>query len=124
MPETLSREHLAREVHAAWRDGMRLQCREVAPERMQWDTLSTEDHALDAYIADRVISAALAHAEPAEARLTALQNELWALLGKWAAREEAIRTDPDWGKHPSGIVERNTLFDCRWQLAALLEAQP
>lgn len=53
----VNREALAREVHAAWRDGMLAQGRDVAPHRMTWETLSPEDHALDAYIADRVAAA-------------------------------------------------------------------
>lgn len=51
---------VAQEVHAAWRDGMLRQGREVAPHRMTWDTLSSEDHELDAYIAERVAATALA----------------------------------------------------------------
>lgn len=45
---------IAQEVHAAWRDGMIQQGREVAPQRMEWDTLSEQDQALDKYIAERV----------------------------------------------------------------------
>ena len=45
---------LAQEVHAAWRDGMLSQGREVAAERMQWETLTEEDKKLDRYIAERV----------------------------------------------------------------------
>jgi hypothetical protein len=45
---------LAQEVHAAWRDGMLAQGREVASERMSWDTLSAEDRALDEHIAERI----------------------------------------------------------------------
>jgi hypothetical protein len=47
-------ERLAQEVHAAWRDGMLTQEREVSPERMSWDTLSDEDKALDKYIGGRL----------------------------------------------------------------------
>lgn len=45
---------LARVVHAAWRDGMLAQGREVAPNRMKWETLSEEDQALDICIAENV----------------------------------------------------------------------
>lgn len=45
---------LAKEVHAAWRDGMLNQGREVAPERMEWDTLSDADKRLDRYIGERL----------------------------------------------------------------------
>jgi hypothetical protein len=45
---------LAQEVHAAWRDGMLDQGRQVAPERMMWDTLSEQDKALDKYIGARL----------------------------------------------------------------------
>lgn len=41
---------LAQEVHAAWREGMLAQGREVAPERMSWETLSDQDKLLDRYI--------------------------------------------------------------------------
>ena len=40
-----------RDVHAAWRDGMLAQGREVAPERMRWETLSEQDRELDDGIA-------------------------------------------------------------------------
>jgi len=40
-----------REVHRSWRDTMLLQEREVAPERMAWDTLSIYDQVLDRTIA-------------------------------------------------------------------------
>lgn len=49
-----AQEQLAREVHAAWRDGMLRQRREVAPNRLDWATLSEEDQELDAYIARRM----------------------------------------------------------------------
>jgi hypothetical protein len=52
----LGRERLAREVHAAWRDGMIAQGREVAPERMEWETLSDHDRDLDRYIGERMAS--------------------------------------------------------------------
>ena len=45
---------LAQEVHAAWRDGMLAQGRPVSPERMEWDTLSDDDQALDRYIGRRL----------------------------------------------------------------------
>lgn len=45
---------LAQEVHGAWRDGMLEQGREVAPERMAWETLSEQDKALDRYIGARL----------------------------------------------------------------------
>jgi hypothetical protein len=45
---------LAQEVHAAWRDGMQIQGREVAAERMEWDTLSEQDKELDKYIGSRL----------------------------------------------------------------------
>jgi len=45
---------LAQEVHAAWRDGMLEQGREVAAERMDWETLSEQDKALDRYIGQRL----------------------------------------------------------------------
>lgn len=60
-------EALAREVHAAWRDGMLAQGRDVAPHRMTWETLSPEDHALDAYIADRLAAALASTPAPAGA---------------------------------------------------------
>jgi hypothetical protein len=50
----IGKEHLGREVWAAWRDGMLEQGREVAPERMDWDTLSEQDRALDRYIGERI----------------------------------------------------------------------
>lgn len=45
---------LAQEVHAAWRDGMIDQGREVSAERMTWETLSEQDKALDKYIGGRL----------------------------------------------------------------------
>lgn len=53
-------ERLAREVHAAWRDGMLSQRREVARGRREWGTLSAEDRALDAAIALRVLAVVVA----------------------------------------------------------------
>lgn len=37
-------------IHRVWRDTMLSQGRPVAPERMQWDTLSEQDRELDAAI--------------------------------------------------------------------------
>ncbi len=42
------------EVHAAWRDGMLSQGRDVPKARMHWGTLTDEDRALDDYIAARL----------------------------------------------------------------------
>lgn len=44
-----------REVHSAWRDGMRAQRREVAPNRLRWETLEERDRLLDGEIAERVL---------------------------------------------------------------------
>jgi hypothetical protein len=43
-----------RDVHREWRDGMLFQDRHVSPERMQWETLSNRDQALDNRIAARL----------------------------------------------------------------------
>jgi len=45
-----------REVHRAWRDHMLKQQRQVASERMSWDTLSNDDKSLDVSISYDVIS--------------------------------------------------------------------
>ena len=45
---------IAKEVHAAWRDGMLNQGRPVATDRMRWNTLHRLDHELDLYIAQRL----------------------------------------------------------------------
>lgn len=42
------------DVHREWRDGMLFQDRAVAPERMKWETLSSQDRALDDRIAARL----------------------------------------------------------------------
>jgi hypothetical protein len=47
-------QRLAQEVFEAWRDGMLRQGREVAPERMNWWTLSKQDQELDEYIGERL----------------------------------------------------------------------
>jgi len=47
-------EEIAREIHAAWRDGMLAEGRPVAQDRMTWDTLWEKDRELDRYIAARV----------------------------------------------------------------------
>lgn len=52
-------EDLARVVHKAWRDGMLDQGREVAEARLEWETLSDEDKALDHYIAEQIVDAVL-----------------------------------------------------------------
>lgn len=57
-------DRLAREVHAAWRDGMLQQGREVAHERMTWETLTLEDQMLDASIAGRLYHAITRPAAP------------------------------------------------------------
>lgn len=44
-----------REVHTLWRDGMLAQGRQVAPERMSWDTLDTKDRWLDHIIAGNLV---------------------------------------------------------------------
>ena len=45
-------EKLGKEdVHREWRDGMLAQGRKVSTERMEWETLSDEDHQLDDRIA-------------------------------------------------------------------------
>ena len=46
----------AREVHRSWRDNMLLQGRYVDNDRMDWDTLSTEDKELDRAIAHDIIT--------------------------------------------------------------------
>lgn len=56
-PSNSAGEVLAKEVHAAWRDGMLIQQRKVASERMKWETLSEDDHQLDLYIAARLFYA-------------------------------------------------------------------
>ena len=43
---TTDAELLGIEVHAAWRDGMLQQGREVAPNRLYWKTLSEQDREL------------------------------------------------------------------------------
>jgi hypothetical protein len=43
-----------KDVHREWRDGMIAQGRTVAPERMNWDTLSEQDKELDERIASRL----------------------------------------------------------------------
>jgi len=50
----VGKERLGREVHAAWRDKMLAQGREVAPARLDWDTLEQEDRELDRYIGERL----------------------------------------------------------------------
>jgi hypothetical protein len=52
VPETPTLD--GRSVHAAWRDGMLRQGREVAPERMAWETLTQQDRELDDWIAARL----------------------------------------------------------------------
>lgn len=45
---------LARMVHAAWRDGMLAQGREVPTKRLRWESLSKQDQALDCCIAEQM----------------------------------------------------------------------
>jgi hypothetical protein len=45
-----------REVHRSWRDKMLSQGRDVAKERMDWDTLPEDDKELDQTIARDVIT--------------------------------------------------------------------
>jgi hypothetical protein len=45
----------AHEVHRSWRDNMLEQSRSVSKERMDWDTLSEQDKALDYLISRDVI---------------------------------------------------------------------
>lgn len=45
----------AKAVHRQWRDSMLAQGREVAPERMEWETLSEQDKHLDFEIAVEVV---------------------------------------------------------------------
>ena len=47
-----------RDVHREWRDGMLAQGRDVAPERMTWETLDQRDRDLDDGIAARLAPAA------------------------------------------------------------------
>jgi hypothetical protein len=60
-PEPSLREELfattdgGREVHRSWRDHMLAQSRDVAEQRMTWETLDPLDHALDNAIALDVI---------------------------------------------------------------------
>lgn len=75
-------EMLARAVHKAWLEGMIGQGREVAPERMAWDTLSDQDKLLDKYIGvqlARIIVEAMGATTPGEkqqARVRATGKEL------------------------------------------------
>ncbi|MCD0167278.1 hypothetical protein [Deinococcus sp. 12RED42] len=91
VPAVVGDNALAREVHAAWRDGMLSQSREVASHRMTWDTLGPEDRALDAYIAQRVAGAALrAQAEADDlTRAAAAYREARAPLDSLRAAETA-----------------------------------
>lgn len=56
-----------RDVHREWRDGMLGQGREVAPERMNWDTLDQRDRDLDDLIAARLAALPVSPADPEEA---------------------------------------------------------
>lgn len=47
-------DDIAREIHAAWRDGMLADKRPVSQDRLSWDTLWEKDRELDRYIAARV----------------------------------------------------------------------
>jgi hypothetical protein len=44
-------ETLAQVVHATWRDTMRVQDRDIAPERLDWSTLPERDKEIDRAIA-------------------------------------------------------------------------
>jgi hypothetical protein len=55
--EDEGRRITGRDVHREWRDGMLAQGREVAPERMAWDTLTQQDRDLDERIAARLVPA-------------------------------------------------------------------
>ena len=46
----------ARVIHSAWRDAMIGQGREVAEERLEWDTLPEQDRELDKQIAKKLLS--------------------------------------------------------------------
>lgn len=54
VPSGVEIEALAREVHAAWRDGMLAQERPVSQQRMTWETLDERDRLLDREIAIRL----------------------------------------------------------------------
>jgi len=68
-----------RDVHAAWRDGMLAQGREVAPERMRWETLSEQDRELD----DGIAAALHAVTGPEEGLTDGLAPLLSTILRKY-----------------------------------------
>lgn len=51
----------AHDVWEAWRDGMILQKRDVADNRLNWDTLPEQDQRLDVYIATRILARFILH---------------------------------------------------------------
>jgi len=83
-----------RAVHAAWRDGMLAQGREVAPERMAWETLPLIDRHLDEGIA--AILAATPPAPALDVWMGMTRDDLTSIL-------LALRAYPTWFE---GTVEK------------------
>lgn len=100
------RERLTgRDVHREWRDGMLAQGREVAPERMSWETLDQRDRDLDDGIAARLAGVHPAAPEPADRERLAEWRaadgiaRAWA-DGGWRSPSEAA------GVHPAAPDDR------------------
>jgi hypothetical protein len=68
-------------IWKAWRDGMLAQGREVAPERMEWETLPLRDKALDERIERQASEAALSQFTPE--RIALLEGAERKLLDYW-----------------------------------------
>ena len=82
MNETTPPDALARTVHTAWRDGMLFQGREVAENRMIWDTLEERDKELGTYIALEVASVLAVERDALRMRVEGLKKAVnaWWLL--------------------------------------------
>jgi hypothetical protein len=87
-------------VHAAWVTGMLIQGREVAPERLKWETLDRRDRELDEYIESEVL---LAHA-PAEPSEAVLRMAGWGISGF---------TEQEWDKETTESTQRVWLWRAR-----------
>jgi hypothetical protein len=106
-------------VHAAWRDGMLAQGREVAPERMAWDTLTQQDRDLDDGIA-----AALSGSSDPEAGGLPSEAEFERAIQAAYDQHDDHRT-----RHPGHSGACQDDWPSAWRLAslvrrALTEAKP
>lgn len=102
-------------IWKAWRDGMLAQGREVAPERMSWDTLPDRDKELDAAIE---AAAAAPLVEALEGLFAATRSPDWECVVSTEDGECLWCDSGEDGRYP--LPDEAHEPDCSWLAARAL----